>query len=85
MTLSIVSEFPAAKIGDECISAVPVFDHLESVVDFLTQSFVVQEATEKDGLDGLPQFDNGAIGGMLIMAPGKPLKVSASRGCSSAW
>ena len=62
------------EVQDEVIGAVPVFDHLESVVDFLTQRFVVQEATEKHGLDGLSQFDNSAIGGMLIITPGKPLE-----------
>jgi hypothetical protein len=55
---------PATRKEYEIRGAVPLFDHVEALVDLTAQRFRVQIPAEEDRLDGLSQFGEGLVGGV---------------------
>src|SRR4029434_4681334 len=61
----------AFAIEDEIVRTVPVFDHLEPVINFSSEGFFLKVLAEKDRLDHLPEFNDRVIGGVWEGAASK--------------
>ena len=65
----IRGDLTTLAIEDKAIHTIPSLDHVQSSVDLPSQVFIMQIATQKDGLDGAPSFGEGAIRRMLDIVP----------------
>src|SRR4030095_4167511 len=61
---AIGGHLAAFAVEDEIVSPVPVFDHLEPVMNFSSEGVLLEILAEKDRLDHLPEFNDRVIGGV---------------------
>lgn len=68
---AVAGHLAATGKEHEIRGAVPLFDHVQAVVDLAAQRFRMQILTEEDRLNGLAQFGKGLVGGVLHVLLGE--------------
>src|SRR4029453_4466735 len=68
---AIGGHLAAFAVEDEIVSTVPVFDHLEPVMNFSSEGVLLEILAEKYPLDPLPEFNGRVIGGVWEGAASK--------------
>ena len=68
----IRQELSPATRENEAIDAVPLLNHIEGLLDFLTQSRVAEKFAQEDGLDHAAQLVEPLIGRVLQITARKP-------------
>jgi|SRR5690348_9050446 len=63
---AVGGKLTAAAIENKAIGAVPVFDHIEALVDLASQCLGFQKFAQKDGFDRAPQFKKRLVGRVLV-------------------
>lgn len=71
MVSAVACHIATSGKEDKVIGAVPVFNHVQTFVDFPAQLKQVKITTQEDGLDGFAQFGERTIGRMLEVAARK--------------
>lgn len=67
----VAGHLPATCKEYEIRAAVPLFEHVQTFVNLTAQRFRVQIPAEEDRLDGLSQFGEGLVGGVLNVVLGE--------------
>lgn len=68
---AIADHLTTAGKEHEIRGAVPLFDHVQSLVDLAAPRFRMQIPTAKDCFDGLAQFGDGLVGWVLHVLSGE--------------
>ena len=68
---SVARQLSAPGEKDKIVSAIPLLDHVEALVNFTAERLAVEIAAQEDRFDRPAEFDEALVGRMLDVCPGK--------------